>query len=342
MPGCRYCGVRVFPGAEPGRRRVVWALKVAAGIALFVAAFHDVDPAAVGSAFARADARWLAAAVVSVMLTVACVAMRWRALLDASRPGETRVLFASVIASQVANIVMPFKLGDAVRVGAVSRALRLPAADVLGSVAVERLCDALAVAVVAGGLVAAGTLPAFARAGLLSLSVSVAAVLVIVVAGVAFRPAAEGVFGGTTRFLPERIAAWLGRQSRAAFDGLRRMAGPRVAMSALGWSAAVITGSILTAWLVLRAFALDVPGISAAVVVIAVQIGGAVVPVPGAVGVSQVLTVQTLALWGVPEAPALAYALMLYLVSRVPKLAVLPFALSRLRDAPGSTPRPGD
>ncbi len=89
-------------------------------------------------------------------------------------------------------------------------------------------------------------------------------------------------------------------------------------------------GSILTAWLVLRACGLSVPPIAAAVVVIAVQIGGAVAPVPGAIGVSQVVTVAVLRLWGIDDAPALAYALMLYLVSRVPKLAVLPFALSVL------------
>lgn len=101
-------------------------------------------------------------------------------------------------------------------------------------------------------------------------------------------------------------------------------------------------GSILTAWLVLRAFDLAAPAVSAAVVVIAVQIGSVVVPIPGAVGISQVLAVQTLALWGVAETPALAYALMLYLVSRVPKLAVLPFALKVLAPAPGPTTRPTD
>lgn len=315
------------------RGRLRWFLKLALGVLIFWIAFRDVDPAAIGRAFRLVHPAWLIAAALSVFLTVGCVTMRWRVLLGAAaEPRHVPVLFAAVIASQVANIVMPFKLGDAVRIGAVSRALRLPPAEVLGSVAVERLFDALMVAITAGLLVAAGTLPPFARAGLLSLMFGIGAILLAALLVVRFRGAVDRATAGLTRALPERGRAWIARQTDLLLRGLHRVSTPAPAGAALLWSAAVMAGSMLTAWLVLRAFDLDAPAISAAVVVIAVQIGGAVVPVPGAVGVSQVLTVQTLALWGVPEAPALAYALMLYLVSRVPKLAVLPFALSRLAD----------
>lgn len=328
---------------DAGSRRIGWFLKLALGLLIFWIAFRDVDPAAIGRAFRLVHPAWLIAAALSVFLTVGCVTARWRIFLGATaKPRHTGVLFAAVIASQVANIVMPFKLGDAVRIGAVSRALRVAPADVLGSVAVERLFDTLMVIVTAGVLMGAGTLPPFARAGILSLMLSIGAALIAVLLLLRFRAAVERATASLTRAVPDRPRAWIARQLDRLLRGLQRVSKPSVATDALAWSGAVMAGSVLTAWLVLRAFALDVPGISAAVVVIAVQIGGAVVPVPGAVGVSQVLTVQTLALWGVPEAPALAYALMLYLVSRVPKLAVLPFALSRLRDAPGSTPRPGD
>lgn len=97
-----------------------------------------------------------------------------------------------------------------------------------------------------------------------------------------------------------------------------------------------MAGSVLTAWLVLQAFQLNAPAASAVVIVIAVQVGTVVIPIPGGIGVSQVLTVQALQLWDVPEAPALAYALMLYLVARLPKIAVLPFALSALAAKPGA------
>ena len=308
--------------AEKKPSRVAWFLKLAAGVLIFWLAFRDVDLTQVGSAFAQADPFWLSAAVASVFLTVAAVTARWRVLLGASAESRhTVVLLSAVIASQVSNIVMPFRLGDAVRIGAVSRALSVPPAEVLGSVAVERLLDGLLLALTAGLLVASGLLPPFARDGMLTLALTVSVALTAVILGVRIWP-------GNTR-------GWISVQIDHLVRGLERAANPRTATLTFLWSCGVTLGSVLTAWLVLRAFALDAPAVSAVVIVIAVQVGSVVVPIPGAVGISQVLTVQTLKLWDVPEAPALAYALMLFLVARVPKIFVLPFALSVLDMKPG-------
>jgi hypothetical protein len=309
--------------AERGSGRLAWFLKLAAGLLIFWLAFRDIDPAAVARAFGLVNPVWLAAATASVFLTLALVVARWTTLLGASaEPRHTVVLLSAVIASQVSNIVMPFRLGDAVRIGAVSRALAVPPAEVLGSVAVERLFDGLLVAVTAGLLVAGGSLPAFARSGMLTLALIVS--LALTAAVIAAR-----VWPGSAR-------GWIAVQIDHLVRGLERAANTRTATLALLWSCGVMGGSVLTAWLVLRAFQLEAPAISAAVIVIAVQVGSVVVPIPGAVGISQVLTVQTLRLWDVPEAPALAYALMLYLVARLPKIAVLPFALSALTAKPGA------
>ena len=313
--------------AEKKPARAAWLLKLAAGLLIFWLAFRDVDLAQVGSAFAQADPFWLAAAAASVFLTVAAVTARWRVLLGASaEPRHTVVLLSAVIVSQVSNIVMPFRMGDAVRIGAVSRALSVPPAEVLGSVAVERLFDGLLMALTAGLLVAAGSLPSFAQSGMLTLAATVILALTAVAIGV--------------RVWPGRTRGWISAQIDHLVRGLHRAANLRTAPLAFLWSAGVMAGSVLTAWLVLRAFQLDAPAVSAAVVVIAVQVGTVVVPIPGAVGISQVLTVQTLKLWEVPEATALAYALMLFLVARVPKILALPFALSALDMKPGLKSRP--
>ncbi len=312
--------------AENKPARLAWFLKLAAGLLIFWLAFRDLDLTQVGSAFAQADPLWLAAAVASVFVTVGAITERWRVLLCASAQSRhTVVLLSAVIASQVSNIVMPFRLGDAVRIGAVSRALSVPPAEVLGSVAVERLFDGLLLAITAGLLVAAGSLPPFARDGMLTLALTVSLALTAVAIGV--------------RVWPGRTRGWISVQIDHLVRGLHRAANLRTASLAFLWSCGVTLGSILTAWLVLRAFELDAPAVSAAVIVIAVQVGSVVVPIPGAVGISQVLTVQTLKLWDVPEATALAYALMLFLVARVPKILVLPFALSAL-DKPGLEFRP--
>lgn len=311
--------------------RASWLLKLAAGILLFWLAFRDVEPASVASAFRIVDLWWLAAATLSVFLTVGLVAARWRVLIGSrARRGHMRVLGAAVIASQVANIAMPFRLGDAVRIGAVSRALKVPPAEILGSIAVERLLDAILLAATAVVVVVFVQLPPFVYAGLVSLAATISVALALLTGVLRFRPALALLSQGSARVLPTKAHGWLAGQAALALRGLQAVATPTVVLSALVLSAAVMAASILTTWLVLRAFHIGAPAVSAAVIVMALQIGSVAVPVAGAIGISQVLTVQTLQFWDVPEAAALAYALMLYLVSRVPKLAVLPVALSFL------------
>lgn len=315
-------------------RRLGWFVRLLAGLFIFWVAFRDVDVAATGRAFALVDGLWLGASLLSVLLTLGPVVLRWRVLLDCDLSAKhAAILTSAVIASQVSNIIMPFRLGDAVRIGAVSRALSLPPAGVLGSVAVERLFDALLVALTAILLVAMGALPPFAEAGMLSLGISLALGFGALVALVHWRRQIGGTLWRAGKLLPLGIREWILAQADALLRGLHRLKNPRIAVMALFWSAFVMGGSILSTWFLLRAFEIGAPVWSAAVIVIVLQIGSVIVPVPGAVGIAQVLTVQTLSLWGVPEALALAFALMLYLVARVPKLALLPFALAILTPA---------
>jgi uncharacterized membrane protein YbhN (UPF0104 family) len=166
-----------------------------------------------------------------------------------------------------------------------------------------------------------------------ALAAAAAAAFALVVLFRVFHGRLQRLAAGPARLLPERARQWASAQIDLSVRGFRRASAGGAAARAFMASCGVMAGSIFTAWLVMRAFDLAAPALSAAVLVIVLQVGTVVVPVPGAVGISQVLTVQTLRLWGIDEATALAYALMLYLVSRVPKLAVLPFALAAL--APG-------
>lgn len=318
-------------GNEPARRRLRWAVRLALGLLVFWIAFHDIDLPAVRRAFALIRPAWLGAACGSVFLTVALVVTRWRLLLgSATRVRHAPVLFAAVIASQVANIVMPFRLGDAVRIGAVARALNLPPAEILGSVAIERLLDVVSVALTAAILMFAGALPAAAHAGMTAVVAGAALAIAFLVLVRLFHGRLQRLAAGPVRLVPERVRRGVSAQIALAIRGFQTASAAGTGRRAFIASCGVMAGSIFTAWLVMRAFDLAVPAVAAAVLVVVLQIGTAVVPIPGAVGISQVLTVQTLKLWGVDEATALAYALMLYLVSRVPKLAVLPFALSSL------------
>jgi uncharacterized protein (TIRG00374 family) len=260
--------------------------------------------------------------------------MRWRLLLGPpAAPRSLRVLAAAVIAGQVSNVLLPFRLGDAVRIAAVPRLVGLPVAAVMASVAVERVFDVMMVALTAAALAGVDALPPFARAGMFGVSAGLGAVFGAGILWWRTRHAWDALAARASRVIPDRPLRWIATHASRVAEGLARVAQPVVLVRAFCWSVAVIAASVFTAWLLLVATGIAVPPVAAAVVVIAVQIGTVAIPVPGGIGVSQVLTVQTLALWGVPEAPALSYALMLYVVARAPKVVLLPAAMSVLARA---------
>jgi uncharacterized membrane protein YbhN (UPF0104 family) len=123
------------------------------------------------------------------------------------------------------------------------------------------------------------------------------------------------------------VAQWLDRQIAAMREGW-------VDLTHRGqlWRIALLTVAIpvtaaATNYLVLRSFSLPVPAITALVLLVVLQIGTAVVSVPGNIGVFHYLTVATLAVWDVPQPTAVAVAVVLHIVSLGPKVALAAFSL---------------
>ena len=139
-------------------RTVKLVLGTVAAVGAFVWAFAGVDLAALGLALRSAQPAWLLCAVLSVAVSVGCVVARWWLLLnrpDSAIAGRSTwaVLVSSTLAAQMANIVMPFRLGDGVRLVAASQTLGLGPARAASSAVLERVGDVMALGLVGTGLV---------------------------------------------------------------------------------------------------------------------------------------------------------------------------------------------
>jgi uncharacterized membrane protein YbhN (UPF0104 family) len=95
-------------------------------------------------------------------------------------------------------------------------------------------------------------------------------------------------------------------------------------------SVSIASASILTNFIVMHALHLSVPFSAAALLWVILQCGNTLLPAPGGIGTSQLLTITTLNLWAVPDASGLACSVLIYLISRVPKIALFPVAMSAL------------
>jgi len=129
------------------RRRlaVVGTLAVFAGLAV---GFRDVDIASVLTTISRADPWLLAAAVVLYTLSWPLRGKRYGDVLSTTgHPLGTRFLTLAVFISQTANLVAPARAGDAVRAYVLNARREVPYPAGFASLAVERVFDLAAIAV---------------------------------------------------------------------------------------------------------------------------------------------------------------------------------------------------
>lgn len=241
------------------------------------------------------------------MPTAAAITVRWWLLLDRPRPPRLALLFHAVIASHVANIVIPFRLGDSIRVVTASQTMGLGLARATSATVLERLLEVVTAAGVAVAVLSLGLVPGWAATAVTNLAWVGAVVAAVLAAGLLGLRIAQR----------HNVMAWV--------------PAPGVWPGVVLTSGLVAAGSVVTNVLVFIACDVAVPLSAAVLLMVTLQVGTTIVAVPGGLGVSQLVTVKTLELWQVPPAEAFALSLVLYTVARLPKLALLPWSMALLK-----------
>lgn len=273
---------------------------------------RQVDLAQTGAAFAQADVGWLALSVLSMAVALWLRCWRWQLLF---LPQDRVSLWGSTSATLIGymfNTVLPGRVGELIRASLLGQAERISPARAIGTIFVEKILDVLVLLMALGGLVTLLPLPPEITGMGVKASVAFGALAVaFFVAGYLRRP----LVAWTERRLdPLPVLARL-RPSRVlhlvldSADALRRpgLLATHVVLSVLLWGVA-----LLTVWLTMRAFHLDVPWTVAALVLVTTNLGMTVPSAPGYVGVYHYIAVQTLRLFNVDESAALAFAFALH------------------------------
>jgi uncharacterized protein (TIRG00374 family) len=303
---------------RPGRRALALGVTLALAAVFTYLAVRGVNWHSAWRALERCDAWWLIPAMAAFAAQTVLRAMRWRSLFALShRPPRWPVLAATMI-GYLFNNIMPARAGEAARVVALTQRTGTPAAEIVGTVVVERAYDVLAVLIIF--FCASPWLPHeswFTAAAILAGVGAVALGAVIWVLAVhgdrplRFIVRPLGRLPGLSRERVEREAATLA-------EGLSGLRERRVALEAFAWSLAAWMTSALWAWFVLLAFEPS-RGFGAGVLVTIVIGLAMIIPSPpAAVGVFEAAGVLALKAYGVSESAALPYALVLHVSNFVP------------------------
>ena len=293
----------------------------------------NIDGSRVREAFSEAKSAWSLGATASVLFTLSLVTIRWGLLAGGLNAGgnlrsstKWRVLWDSVVLGQAANIVVPLRFGEGVRLGITSRGLGAPVGRVMVALALERAFDVAAFATIVATLILSGMMPLTFRGVLPAAATLTIATIGATLLFVRFLPAVLAWLRTHIRLLTP-ATKWIEKQESAMREGWADM----TQRHQLG-KIAILTGVIpvtaaATNYLVFRSFDLPVPAVTALVLLVVLQIGTAVVSVPGNVGVFHYLTVVTLAAWDVSQPTAVAVAIVLHIVSLGPKVMLAAFSV---------------
>ncbi|MGE3498411.1 MAG: lysylphosphatidylglycerol synthase transmembrane domain-containing protein [Candidatus Binatia bacterium] len=299
-------------------RTLIVAMAVS-GAFLYLA-FRDVPLGELLAAIRRADPAWLALAVVVSLLIMIMRTWRWQLELRPLERVPFRRLWTITAVAYLAINLLPVRLGEVVRPWLLARRSSVSFANVVGILVVEKTMDALVTLFyILAGLSTIETLPAWVRTGA-KFPAALAAALVTLSVLLYWRGEAF-VDGWLLHRLPARLGTAVRRVTGAIVAGMRVLPDARLLLAVFLVSLALWFLPILSSYIVIRAFGLDVPFSAAVVVFIFIGFGTALPNVPGMIGPFQYACILALGLFGVDRVDALAYGLVLNAIQFLTLLA---------------------
>lgn len=295
------------------------AVKLALGIFLLVLSFWRVDWSLFYQVVQEIKFIWFLAAIGSVLLGLVLKVYRWQILLKHYNIHlSSRRLFSAYFLGQAANILLFVRGGEFVRVGLAHQKKNEDIPDIVISIGLEKYLD-LAMLVLLS-LILAAILPVEFSARYSNLIQLFFIISVILLLLLIFLPAlGQKVFNRNASSLKwknffEKINLIL--QNSLWLRNPRHF----LSLGALSFATWIVMGA--TNLFLFKALSLHVSWQAAGLVLILVFIGVLPALMPGNIGPFTYFAQLALAPFNVPSSPALAFALLLYVIVTLPPLLI--------------------
>lgn len=287
-------------------------------VVALVIAFSRVDINEALEAFRQAEYVWLIPAIVFSVGTLISRTYRWSALLY---PADIRFpqLFGILTVGYTVTTVLPFRLGDVVRVFLVSGLHQIRKVRTLSTVIVERVLDVLAVIVILLALLPFVPIPDRVKTVMWVGSIGMVGIIGTILVLWFRRESALQALERGVRWLPEKLSSYIVQHSESVIQGFAVLNSPRMVSGVVGWTAVTWLSGGAMMWAMLVAFNLpQSPAI--ALFLVAMSALSMVIPSsPGFVGVYHALIIETLVtIFGAPSGTAASFAVMTHLLLFVP------------------------
>jgi uncharacterized membrane protein YbhN (UPF0104 family) len=321
------------PSAAGGATAWRWVVGIVVSAFFLWVAFQQVeDVGHVGDALGRANYLWLLPAVLLYLADLWVRALRWRALITPVAPIGLGSLFGILSIGFLVNNILPARLGEIARAVLVGRRHGISRSAVLATIVLERIFDGIVMLLflgvataAAGDRVAADWLGVLVPLTAAGFGGAAGALVLLALApttmlGIAARLLAP--FPARAReaalAVAQRFITGLG------VLGDLKLAALTLVLSAVAW---LLEAGVYVA--VGQAFGLSVAPVGYLLALAVANLGTMIPSSPGYVGTFDALVARSLAIFGVGDALALAYAFLVHLAIWLPPTLIGFFYLYR-------------
>ncbi len=301
------------------RKPQVWIGVLVSVIALFLA-FRGIECGMVWQALAGAQYVWFIPSAVLLIVAIWIRGERWRWLFGDQRNNlpRSRYFNATAIGYLVTNI-FPLRLGELARIFFIARDRKQTYGMAASTIVVEHVLDVLVVLGILIVIVMTGSLPVpdWAREGAVISGVlfggALVAMLIMVWQRRRVLRLAEAVISRIPRLDARKWVEVVGH----VLDGFAVLQPGLPLVMVLFWSIVAWLCSAMTFYLSLKAFVPDAPFTYALFTTVVSTFVLLLPATPGSIGTLQLGIQKSLAVFGVPEAVGLSFAIVFHVMELV-------------------------
>jgi len=292
---------------------ILLTIKIMIGIALLILSIRGIQFENLIIGIKYANVVWLILAIFSVLLGLFLKFWRWVLFIRHYQVGSNLTrLFSAYFVGQAANIILPFRSGELVRMGYFAAEPKiLP--EILSTIALEKYLDLMALTVCAILVSLKFSLDNILNLRGLLLPLTLILTLLSLVV-IFFGPQAWSKIRSGN--LPERISEWLDRWVQVS-QWLRqpRKTVPGIFLTILIWVVMWMTNLLLS-----RSLGTNLVGTAAGLVLVAVYVGLLPALMPGNIGPFYFFASLALLPFGIQHDQAFTFAVILHAIVTLPPL----------------------
>ena len=286
-------------------------------------AFRDVNIEEFSLAIAKAHYVWILPATAAMVLSFWLRGYRWKYILNPVQEVSVRSAFSATMIGYMANNILPFRIGDLVRLVVISKYSGIKKAAALGSVLIERMLDmAMSLAIFGMALILFPKFPDWASAAGYGAMIIFSVLLLFTFYGRNHPNFLVRLNNFATKKFSEKVRVRGEEIVRSFSAGLKAVHNIKQLLWVLLLSLILWTMNISWVWFTLEMFDFNLPLSASLLVLIFILFAVSIPSAPGYIGTFHGFVIAALVFMGIDSNAARAGAVVMHATNYIPVTAM--------------------